>query len=192
MRPLNENSEYISSVGFDGILVDTANDWVDYYSNGYVKTGNEKIDNIYKTALYHLKCYTTKWSIPVGLNTACWHAGFFAFDEYYSCLGLLGAGQRELAMRVPDFRLQNCLQKAISFQHHTFKHEPKAAKFMWITEEHGAEMASHGFWNDHIFHMAVIALGAYEAYEYSGNIEVLKKYYPLILSCAAFYVNQSI
>ncbi len=189
---LNENVGYINKVGFDGVVNDTAEEWAKYYSNGYVKTGDTSIDRVYLTALYHLKCYTTKWSIPVGLNMACWHAGYFAFDEYYSCLGLLGAGQLELARRVPEFRLVKCLKKAIAFQHHTFMHEPKAAKFMWITEEHGAEMASHGFWNDHIFHMAVIALGAFECYEYSGDIEALKRYYPLISACAAFYVNQSV
>ena len=189
---LDENIKYISTVGFDGIAKDTTAEWKSYYANGYVKTGDERIDSVYETALYHLKCYTTKWSIPVGLNMSCWHAGFFAFDEYYSLLGLLGADQLDLARRVPEFRLNSCLKRAIAFQHHTFKNEPKAARFMWITEEHGAEMASHGFWMDHIFHMAVIALGAFECFEYSGDIELLKRYYPLILSCATFYVNQSV
>ncbi len=186
---LKENIEYISSVGFDGLVNDVAEDWNEFYNKGYVKTGDSEVDAVYDTSLYHLRCYTTRWSIPVGLNNACWQGGFFAFDEYYNCLGLLSSGRLDLARHVPDFRLNTCLGKAIMFQSHVFD---KGARYTWITGERGQEIGPNGYWMDHIFHMAVIALGAFECYEYSGDIELLRKYYKLIYSSAKFYTMQSI
>ncbi len=186
---LCENRNYTEALGFDGLTEAIASDWSEYYAEGYVKTGDSKVDSVYATALYHLRCYTTRWSIPVGLNNACWMGGFFAFDEYYNCLGLLSSGRLDLARHVPDFRLKNCLKRAIHNHSHVFNN---GAKYMWITGEHGQEIGPNGFWLDHIFHMAVVALGAYECYEYSGDTELLKQYYPLILSSAKYYTMQSV
>lgn len=177
-------SEKINRLGYDGLLLENKAVWLEYFNKNYVITNDATLNNIYETALYHLKSYTTKWSIPVGLNNKLWHGRFFAFDEYYSFLGLIGANHAELAKRVPEFRLNICLPSAILRQ--TSKTDMQA-RFCWLTGEHGEELAKIGYWMDHVFHMAVIALGAYEYYEFTHDIEFLNQCYPMIRACAKFY-----
>lgn len=174
----------ISEIGYEGLLRENVGSWNSYFDRGYVRTSDDKLNGIYSTALYHLRCYTTKWSIPVGINTRCWHGRFFAFDEYYSFLGLVGSNQKELAKRVPAFRSDVCLPKAIRRQ--VFRSEEQA-RFTWETSEYGEEVAPIGFWHDHVFHMAVIALGAFEYYEYSKDLDFLEHCYRMIRACAKFY-----
>ena len=177
--------------GFDVLLNENINDWENYFSEGYVKTGNEKIDSAYRTALYHLRCYSTRWSIPTGISNAHWHGKYFAFDEYYGMFGLLTSGRLNLAKKVPEFRLKNCLSKAISrssiYSFGKDTEDNRQARFCWETSEYGEELSPAGFWHDHVFHMAVIAQGAYQYYEYSGDTEFLEECYPMIRACAKFY-----
>lgn len=178
--------ERIEFLGFEGLLRENIAKWGEYFSVGYVKTDDEKLNNVYITALYHLRCYTTRWSIPVGLYDACWEGRFFAFDEYYSYLGLLGIGHTALAKRVPMFRLKSCLGRAIS-RATSVNAKEKQARFMWETLENGTEGAPLGHWYDHVFHMCVIALGAYEYYEYTRDIDFLFECYDMIRACAKFF-----
>ena len=77
--------------GFSALLSETETEWNNYQDKGYVKTGNELLDTAHRVAMHHLKCYTTQWSIPVGLNSISWQGKYFAFDEYYAYLSLLQA-----------------------------------------------------------------------------------------------------
>ncbi len=182
--------EKTDALGAAGLAEETAKKMGEYFSIGYVKTEDERLNSIYKTALYHMLCYTTRRSIPVGINNVAWNSNFFAFDEYYGMLGLMGAGQLSLAERVPAFRLEKCLDKAIARV--GFAGAKDAACYPWQTSEYGEELATPGRWYEHIFHMAVVALGAYELYEYTGDIEKLRRYYPLIRSAAKFYTRFSL
>jgi len=175
----------IEQGGFEAVYTETVAHWNAYFENGYVKTGNEKLDGVYRTALYHLGAMTTRWSVPVGMSNCSWHGKFFAFDEYYSFLGLLGSNQTALAKRVPAFRSRVCLNKAIFRA--TMSKTEEQAHFCWETSEYGEELAPSGFWHDHIFHMAVIALGAFEYYEHTQDLEFLKECYRMIRACAKFY-----
>jgi len=103
----------VKEIGFTGLYRENTAHWNAYFEEGYVKTGDAVADSTYRVALYHLKCFATRWSIPVGLNNCSWDGKFFAFDEYYCFLGLLGANRTALAKRVPSFRLNVCLDKAI-------------------------------------------------------------------------------
>ncbi len=187
---LTAMEEKFTICGADGLLAETAASFAAYFDASYVRTEDEKLNSVYRTALYHLRCYTTKWSIPIGLNPAAWDGKFFAFDEYYSMLGLLGANHPELAGRVPAFRKNVCLEKAI--RRVSFAGAEDAAQFFWETGEYGEELASPGRWFDHIFHMAVVALGAFEFYEFTGDRKNLETYYPLIRACAKFYTRYAI
>ncbi len=173
--------------GYDTLRTENEMDWKEYFNLGFVRLGNEKLNEVYRTALYHLRSYTTRWSIPVGLYPTCWSGKFFAFDEYYSAKGLMEANRLELAKRVPDFRLNVCLNEAI--RRATNGREPKEAFFCWQTSEYGHEVGTMGFWNEHIFHMAVVALGAWEYYQFSQNKDYLKACYPMIRACAMYYTN---
>lgn len=174
---------------FDTLLSQTKASWQDYFSRGYVKTSDETLNQIYRTALYHLRCYTTQWSIAVGISNLHWHGRYFAFDEYYGFLGLLTAGQAELAKRVPTFRLEKSLPKAIRRQ---TKLTQEQARFPWISNEYGEETAIPGFWMDHVFHMSLIALGAFEYYEYTADRAFLEQCYPMIRACAQFFTQHMI
>lgn len=173
--------------GFDKILNETAQIWSEFHNKGYIKTENEFLNSMYRTALYNLKCHTTKWSIAVGIDDSAWDSKFFAFDEYYSFLGLLEAGKYDIAKRVPKFRLDG-LKKAIDRATDYSKNpEMVQAMYVWEAGEHGEELARVGFWYQHIFHMAVIALGAFEYYEYTNDKAFLEECYPMIKACAKFY-----
>ena len=184
--------ERVKSLKFDGIVSEIKEIWNEYHKTGFVCTGNESIDNAYQTAMYHLKCYTTRWSIPVGINEKFWNGNFFGFDEYYSYLSLLESGKTELAKRVPAFRV-SILDKAIR-RATDYSKNPDAvqARYPWQAGEHGQEVTRRGFWEDHIFHMAVIAVGAFEYYEYTMDREFLKICLPMIKACAKFYTLNSL
>lgn len=182
----DENFRFVKENGFEGILSETKAHFAAYFQQGYVCTGNDLMDNVHRTALYHLKGCVTRWSIPVGLNNCAWDGKFFAFDEYYSFLGLIGAGHADLAKHVPSFRLNVCLEKAI---HRAAQRGEEQARFVWETSEYGEELSPPGFWYDHVFHMAVVALGAYEYYLFTQDTDFLKKCYRMIRACAQFYTQ---
>ena len=163
--------------------------WKKFYNEGYAKTGNSRIDSVYNTALYMLKCYTTKWSIPIGINDTHWAGRYFAFDEYFCFAGLLGGGHIELASRVPKFRSQG-LEIAVGRASSRGKRE---ARFPWESVETGEEASPPGFWYDHVFHMAHVAIGAWEYYEYTQDRAWLEaEGYDLIYSCTQFFTSHMI
>ena len=188
---LNASEAFVCDRGYDAVRADNEADWIEYFSEGFVKTSNEKLNNIYRTALYDLRSYTTKWSIPVGIYPACWHAKFFAFDEFYSMRGLLEANRIELARRVPEFRVRVCYPEASRRMNNRVKPD-KSLLFYWQTSEYAREIGELGFWNEHIFHMAIVALGAYEFYEYTQNREFLAECYSMIRGCAKLYTTHYI
>ncbi len=175
-------------VGFQKLLDESIKLWNEYFNQGYIVSENKKLNDTYLVALYHLKTFTTKWSIPVGIYDKAWDGRFFAFDEYYGFLGLVGANRTDEAKRVPSFRLKNCFITAKNRAVPWFTPQSEIqARFMWETNEHGNEAAPYGFWNDHVFHMCVIGLGAYEYYEYTLDKEFLKDCFPMIKACAKFF-----
>ena len=184
-NPISVTDEiYQKAQDYNTIFSEHRKYWRMYFDLGYVKTENSELNSVYQTALYHLKCITTRWSIPVGLNDASWHGKFFAFDEYYGFFGLLTSNRLELARRVPSFRLNQCLKKALQ---RTTLFTEEQARFMWETTEYGDENAPIGAWYDHVFHMAVVALGAFEYYEFSQDRTFLSECYRMIRACAKFY-----
>jgi hypothetical protein len=176
--------------GFDSILEECISIWREYFSHGYAKTSDETLNAIYETALYHLKCNMTENSMAIGINDNCWDAKFFAFDEYYGFLGLLGANQTQLAKHVPAFRVRKCTEKAFHRMSHYNPADPnRAARFCWETSEYGEELAIPGKWHDHVFHMPLIAMGAYDYYEHSMDLDFLKEAYSMIKGCAMYFTT---
>lgn len=180
----------VKESGYDGLRAEAVQAAQEFFAKSYVKTDNERLDEIYKMSLYHLRAYTTRWSIPVGMYPEGWDGKFFAFDEYYNMLGLMGSGHFDLARRVPEFRTA-VLNKAVfrATKSSETKENEGMARYVWQSSEYGEEIGSMGFWNDHVFHMAVIALGAYEYFEYTGDREALEKFYPTIRACAKFFTR---
>ncbi len=187
---LDEMKSHITKEGFYGLLDECERNFREYFDLGYVKTGDSEVDEIYRTALYCLKCYTTKYSVPIGLNNGYWNGRYFAFDEYYNFYGLLTSGRTELAKRVPSFRLDVCLETALNagMDCHRNEKSEEAAKFLWETgEKSDVELSPIGPWLDHVFHMCVVGLGAYEYYEFTLDRDFLSRCYRMIRACAKFF-----
>lgn len=185
----------IDTSGFEILLNECISHFRDFYSLGYVKTSDRSLNKIYKTSLYSIKCNTTNYSIAVGFNNGSWDGRYFAFDEYTSFIGLLGANRLTLAKRVPDYRLKECLPVAIKrgSDCHRSEDTEDTALFHWQTGESDKyELASNGCWIDHVFHMPLIGIGAYNYYEYSHDISYLKECYPMIRACAKFFTRHMI
>jgi len=187
---IDENEAELLECGYDKVKAAVTSDWNKYYEEGFVKTGNEKIDGVYRTALYHIRSYSTRWSIPVGIYPEAWQGKFFAFDEYYAMLALLESNHPLLAKRVPEFRLRVCLPEALRLT--TNGRKPETARFYWQTSELGHNIGTPGFWDEHICQMALVALGAYEYYEYTGDKSFLSESYRMIRACACFFTRNSI
>ena len=197
-----ESSDYIADLenlkkvidkkGFSGLMQDTENNYEDFYKTGFVKTDDETLNQIYKTALYNLKCYTTKNSVAIGINNGYWDGKYFAFDEYYSYYALLTSNRMELAKRVPTFRTDVCLERAIKVASDCHRNEDteEMARFFWETDEESyVEMSPVGPWLDHVFHMATAGIGAWEYYEFNRDKEFLSHCYRMIRACAKFFTK---
>ena len=173
--------------GFEELKREHSARWKQYLDEGYAVTDDEMINNAYQTAQYHLKCYTTGWSLPVGLNNGSWHGKCFAFDEFYMLMGLLTSNHLAAAKRIPVFRY-NGLKYAVT-RGSSPRYEAEA-HYPWETLENGTEGAINGFWHDHVFHMASISCGEYYYYKFSGDKDFLKETaYPVIKCCVMFYIN---
>lgn len=192
---LKNYKQTIEASGFDGLRAECEAHFGVFYDLGYVKTSDEKLNSIYETSLYSIKCNTTKSSISVGFNNGSWDGRYFAFDEYTSYRGLLGANRLELAKRVPLFRLNTCLKPAIrraSDCHRTAETEDMA-RFHWEEGDEGwLELAPDGNWKDHIFHIPLVGMGAFQYYEFSQDLDFLRECYPMIRACAKFITKHMV
>ena len=185
----------IRQSGFDKMLEECAAHFGAYYGLGYVETSDEDLNRIYKTSLYSIKSNTTRYSIAVGFNNGSWDGRYFAFDEYTSFLGLLGANRLDLAKRVPLFRLKHCLPSAIrrASDCHRNADTEDMARFHWETGEvDRAELSPDGNWLDHVFHIPLVGIGAYNYYEYSLDTDFLRECYPMIRACAKFMTRHMV
>lgn len=170
--------------GFDGTLASHTAAWKRYFDEGSVTLPDKELEECYYTAAYHLRCATTRWSIPINICDTHWHGRYFAFDEYFSMRGLLTSGHLELARRVPEFRFAG-LKSAVS---RASSHNVAEARYPWETLEDGSEGAPYGFWMEHIFHMANVARGAWEYFLYTGDAAFLReKGWPMIRACSEFF-----
>ena len=192
---LSMYEEKIAACGFDGLLRECAQHYDDYFALGYVNTSDEKLNDIYKTSLYSIKCNTTKYSIAVGFNNCYWDGKYFPFDEYTSFFALLGANRLELAKRVPTYRLKACLPTAIQrgSDCHRNERSEDIAHFHWVSGEVDSyELASNGCWQDHVFHIPLIGIAAFNYYEFSADEEFLRECYPMIRACAKFITKHMV
>ena len=192
---LRSYKEKIEISGFSGLLEECTTYFKEYYNLGYVRTSDEKLNEIYATSLYSIKCNTTKYSIAVGFNNGSWDGQYFAFDEYTSYHALLGANRLGLAKRVPEYRLNKCTDIAIRRASDCHRHADTEdmARYHWQSGELDImELSPDGTWLDHIFHIPLVGIGAFEYYEYSGNIDFLRECYKMIRACAKFITKHMV
>lgn len=183
----------VEASGYDGIFAAHRAAWAAYWHESYIKLPGIREQSLYETAQYHLRISSTRWSLPVGIYPTHWQGRYFAFDEHFSFMGLLTSNHHAMARRIPEFR-HKTLPKAMERAHCYFGQRNSGARWYWELLENGdMEGAPGGFWLDHIFHMANVAMSAWHYYRFTGDREFLEQMgYPLLRGCADFYQTQSI
>ena len=189
IQVLQNYKDKINELRFEGLLSECTEYFKTFYEYGYVQTSSKQLNEIYKASLYSVKCNTTDSSIAVGLNNGTWDGRYFAFDEYTSFLGLLSSNRLDFAKRVPAFRLNVCLKNAIkrASDCHRNADTEDMARFHWETcGDDKLELSPDGNWLDHIFHIPLVGIGAFNYYEYSEDEEFLRECYSMIRACSKF------
>lgn len=159
-----------------------------YNKEGFVELDDEDINHAYHTASYHLRCVSTPWGIPTGIFRTHWNSVYFTFDEFYMLDALLSSNHLNGAKKSVDFRARTLgigLRRAAYME---LFPEKMQARYPWVADEDGKELSSPGYYNDHIFHMANVAIGAWNYYQCTADEQYFKeKLYPVIKACAGFY-----
>jgi len=188
-----QDAVFARKSGFDAILESSGRAWSVFWGASNLHLQDEAVLQACRTAEYHLKISTTKWSIPVGLFQTHWKGLYFGFDEYFACCGLAATGHIKEAMHVPVFR-RNTLEPSMKRAYSYFGKAGTFAKYPWVSMETPCvEGASPGFWLEHIFHMAHIALDAKFCFDISRDIVFLRDTaYPVIRACAEFFRIQAV
>ncbi len=185
--------DQVKTEGYDGMFASHQTAWAEYWAESYVKLPSQKEQDLYYTAQYHLRISSTRWSLPVGIFPGHWQGKYFSFDDYFSFMGLVTSGHHAMARRIPEFRFKT-MPQAKDRAHRYFGQNLSGARWYWeLLEDGNTEGSVGGFWLEHIFHIANIALGAWYYYQYSGDREYLENIaWPVINACAEFYQVQSI
>ena len=187
-----EQKTLIAEVGtkkFAGLFAEHAEQWKNFWNGFDIELPDKKMQDVFYSAVYNLKCTSTPWGVPVGVHPYSWNGNYFGFNLFTSLFCMIN--DRKAAARIPQFRfntLKNAITRTTNWSYSS------GAKYPWQSDEEGFfECSSPGVWNDHIFHMGNIALEAWEYYRYTGDREFLQKVsYPVIRKCAEFFIRQSI
>lgn len=186
--------QQVKELGYDGLFAGHCQAWAAYWDEAYVRLPSAKQSEVYLTAQYHLRISATPWSIPTGIFGTHWHGRYFGFDEHFSYMALASSGHLEIARRVPAFRYR-ILDAAVNraFRYFGDDNAGSGARYHWETDEQGEDCTPSGFWLEHIFHMANIALSSWYDYRFTGDREFLASQgYPVISRCADFYRSQAV
>lgn len=184
----------IKEKGFAGVRAEHKQRWAEFWDRSYVRLpdADARLEQVYRTSLYHLRANATKWSFPCGIFNSHWAGRFFGVDEMFCYLGLISSNHREVARRCPDFRFAG-LQSAIGRSGAGMKFPEAGARYPWETLEDGTDGTPPGYWMDHVFHMSCIALSAWTQYLYTHDEQHLRaKGYPVMRECARFFMNHMI
>ena len=163
--------------------------WNRYMNLPNISLGDEKINSVYKTAQYHLKTLSTKWSVPMGINNVMWHGVYFAFDEIFTSTALLSSNHIPEAYKICKFRydtLKNAAARVSS-------KNVKQANYFCESLEDGCDSGVLGFFREHVFQNTSVVLNFWEYYKYTCDTKFLKNMaHPVAKMCAAFFMNNMV
>lgn len=179
--------------GFDALLAETRAAWARKDGGFYVKLGDRRLDDFWQTAVYNLRVFATKWSIPVGIfgRGMEWSGRYFAWDEAFTAMGAMAAGEREIG-RLPTVFRRKLLVPAVmrSSYYRAPTLNAYGARYVWETMEDGTEGTTEGLWLDHVFHASTVAECAWRNYLWSGDLEFLRETaYPVIRESALYLLT---
>ena len=179
--------------GFDVLLAETRAAWAKKDVGFYVKLGDRRLDDVWQTAVYNLRVFATKWSIPVGIfgRGKEWSGRYFAWDEAFTAMGAMSAGEREIG-RLPTVFRRKLLIPAVmrSSYYRAPTLNAYGARYVWETMEDGTEGTTDGLWLDHVFHASTVAECAWRNYLWSGDLEFLRETaYPVMRESALYLLT---
>ena len=190
-KPEKQLAETVEKIGggWDSLLAAHKAQWRNFYGDYGVRIEDKKIEAAYYTALYNLKCWSTQWSIPVGILPMHWDGKFFGFTFFNPAL--CATGHFGEAYKVARF--WNSFPKVVERRAGRAK-SPTGRRYSWESMEDGGEgTVMQGRWLDHILHMGSISLEAFTCYRYTEDRALLKKtVYPILKGCAEFYKHHAV
>lgn len=170
-------------LGFDGVLAHQGRHRAFARSKSYVRLPEavRAVEDVWETCRHQLLGAATRWSVPPGYSHSQWDMRLF-HDELFPFYACLTSSMPEEAGRIVDFR-HATLHMACS------RTGWKGARYPWESIEDGREglpMCVTVFYQ--IWHMASIAMCAWQDYRYSRNRDRLADViYPILRECAEFF-----
>ena len=173
------------------LRADHVTKWNAWTDRSFVRIPDARLKKVYDTALYNLRCWSTEWSIPVGILPSHWNGSFFGFTFFGPALGATG---HEDDLRKVARYWHSLIPAARIRASRAWDDDPLAGiRFTWLPDEQGAETCGNGRWLDHVFHMGTVCHEAMTCWRYHEDEAFLREtVYPLLHESALFYENQSL
>ena len=175
--------------GWDALKAEHERAWADFWGDTYVSRPDKDLERTYYTALYNLKCWSTQWSVPIGILPTHWHGAFFGFG--FNAAAFAAAGHQAEAEKIARFWRSIYLKaKWRAGSDKPGRDVDAGIRFAWEADEDGGELCSGGRFLDHHFHQATIPLDCWNAYLYNGDTNFLAEVaYPVIKGCTQYFQN---
>ena len=184
-RPLKAAD--VAASGWDALKADHESAWRDFWGDFYVNLPDKSLERTYYTALYNLKCWSTKWAVPIGILPTHWNGAYFGFG--YNGAAFAAAGHLAEAEKIARFwRSLYGKAKWRAGSDKAGKDVDSGIRYPWQSDEAGGEMCSGGRFLDHHVHQGTIPADCWNAYLYNGDTNFLREVsYPVIRGCAQYF-----
>ena len=160
--------------------------WRAYWGDSFIDLPDKRIERTYYTALYNLKCWSTKWTVPIGILPSHWEGKFFGFG--FNAAAFAGAGKFEEAKKIGRFWASILgVAKARAGSAAKGRDADSGIRYNWEVLEDGREGAANGRWLSHFVHMGTIPADCWNAYAYTLDRDFLRTVYPVIRGCAQYF-----
>ena len=133
----------VRAVGWDGLLRAHTDAWRAFWGDTYISIPDARIQEMYYTALYNLKCWSTQWSIPVGILPTHWHGAFFGFTFFGPAL--CASGHVPEAVKIAKFWGSEAHRRSAQARAGNVKRSPDCGlRYNWETLEDFSEFSKKG------------------------------------------------
>lgn len=190
-RKIEETVCRIRREGWDGLRMSHMAKWNRWQGASAIDIPDKNLQRIYRTSLYTLKCWSTRWSVPVGILPSHWNGAFFGFTFFGPAL--CAAGHEDDMRKVAGF-WHDILPVARVRAGRAYPGDASTGiRFPWLPDETGAETSGNGRWRDHILHMGTVCNEVMTCWRYREDRNFLEKtIYPVLKGSAEFYEHQAV
>ena len=182
-----ESADAVAALGWDALKAEHEAAWADFWGDTYVNLPDKDLERTYYTALYNLKCWSTKWAVPIGILPSHWNGSYFGFG--YNGAAFAAAGHLAEAEKIARFwRSLYGRAKWRAGSDKPGRDVDSGIRYPWMSDEAGGEMCSGGRFLDHHVHQATIPADCWNAYLYNADTNFLREVsYPVIKGCAQYF-----